>query len=166
MAEPKPKTLLLVRHAKAGKSAPGMHDRDRPLDDRGRRDAPKMGMRLVRRGARPDLILSSPALRAFTTAQLFAAALGIETDDIVVDARLYASAADTVLGIIQGVDDAVERLMVVGHNPELSELAHRLASQIDEMPTCSVAEFEFSSAAWADVGRAAPAKAALDEPED
>jgi phosphohistidine phosphatase len=158
--------LLLVRHAKAAKGDAGVHDRDRPLDDRGRRDAPRMGKRLAQHEARPDLILSSPALRALETAQLIAEALGGKAADIQVDERLYASTPATLLDIIQSLDDTLKRVMLVGHNPEMSELAHRFFGEIDEMPTCSVAEFEFASTTWADVGGLAPAKATLDQPKE
>jgi phosphohistidine phosphatase len=158
--------LLLVRHAKATKGDAGVHDRDRPLDDRGRRDAPKMGQRLAEREARPDLILASPALRALETAQLLAGALGYRAADIQVDERLYASTPVTMLSIIQGLDDTLKRVMLVGHNPEMSELAHRFSGEIGDMPTCSVAEFEFASTTWAEVGRIVPARATLAQPKE
>ena len=70
------KTLFLVRHAKSSRDDPSLPDRDRPLDDRGKRDAPTMGKRLAKRDVKPDLLLSSPALRALTTAQLMAEEVG------------------------------------------------------------------------------------------
>ena len=166
MSEPNARTLLLVRHAKASKGDPGMRDRDRALDERGQRDAPKMGKRLAKREMRPDLIVSSPALRALATAQLIAEALGVRAAEIKVDERLYATNPATLLGIIQELDDTLKRVMLVGHNPEFSELAHRFSSEITEMPTCSVAEFEFASTAWSDVGKLAPEKATLDHPKE
>ena len=85
------KTLFLVRHAKSSRDDPSLPDRDRPLDDRGKQDGPKMGKRLAKRDVKPDLLLSSPALRALTTAQLIAEEIGYKLKDIVVDDRLYAS---------------------------------------------------------------------------
>ena len=87
------KTLYLVRHAKSSRHDPSLSDRDRPLDERGKQDAPKMGQRLAKRDVRPDLLLSSPAVRALTTAQLIAEEVGYKRKDIVVDDRLYASSA-------------------------------------------------------------------------
>ena len=84
------KTLLLVRHAKSSRNEPALQDKDRPLNNRGKRDAPKMGKRLAKREVTPDLILSSPAKRALKTAQLIAKKLDYKLQDIVVDERLYA----------------------------------------------------------------------------
>jgi phosphohistidine phosphatase len=158
------KTLFLVRHAKSSKDDPTLPDKKRPLNDRGRRDAPRMGVRLAKRDVEPDLILSSPAERALTTAQLFAEELDYKAKNIVVDDRLYASTADDLLEVIHELDDAHKLVMVFGHNPEMSDLAHRLSDKIGDMPTCAVAEFEFDSKSWTVVGRQAPEKATLHEP--
>ena len=159
------KTLFLVRHAKSSKDDPTLADRDRPLADRGRKEAPKMGKRLARREVKPDLLLSSPALRALTTAQLIADELGCERKDIVVDDRLYASSAQGLLAVIRALDNTLDRVMLFGHNPEFTELAHRLSSEIVDMPTSAVAEFDFDTQAWSDVGELEPAKAVLDYPK-
>ena len=82
------KTLFLIRHAKSSWDDTALPDKDRPLGDRGRRDAPKMGKRLVKRDVKPDLILSSPARRALTTAEIIAKKLDYKLKDIVVDDRL------------------------------------------------------------------------------
>ena len=103
-------------------------------------------------------------MRALTTAQLFAEELDYKAKNIVVDDRLYASTADDLLEVIHELDDAHKRVMVFGHNPEMSDLAHRLSDTIGDMPTCAVAEFEFDSKSWTAVGRQAPEKAALHEP--
>ena len=141
-----------------------MPDRDRPLNDRGTRDAPKMGERLAKRDVKPDLILSSPARRALDTAEIIAKKLDYKRKDIVVDDRLYAVTADDLLAFIRGLGDKRERVMVFGHNPELTELAHRLSSKITHMPTCAVAEFTFDAKSWSNVGKDQPAKVALEYP--
>ena len=87
------KTLFLIRHAKSSWDDTALPDKDRPLNDRGKRDAPKMGKRLAKRDVKPDLILSSPAKRALTTAEIIAKKLDYKLKDIVVDDRLYAGAA-------------------------------------------------------------------------
>ncbi|HKX43412.1 MAG TPA: histidine phosphatase family protein [Burkholderiaceae bacterium] len=158
------KTLFLVRHAKSDKNDPTLPDRDRPLADRGQKEAPKMGKRLARRDVKPDGLVSSPALRALTTAQLIADEIGFKRQDIAVDERLYESSVDGLLAVIRGIDDRLARVMLFGHNPEFTELAHRLASDITEMPTCAVAEFEFDTTTWSDVGKVAPVTAKLDHP--
>ena len=158
------KTLILVRHAKASNDDPAWADRDRPLADRGRKEALEMGQRLARRNLKPDRLLSSPALRALTTAQLMADELGRERKDIVIDDRLYASSAQGLLTVIRALDDKFDRAMLFGHNPEFSELAHRLSSEIVAMPTCAVAEFRFDTTKWSELGMAAPVDATLDDP--
>lgn len=158
------KTLFLVRHAKASPAGLTLSDRDRPLADRGHEDARKMGRRLARHHAKPELLVSSPALRALTTARLFAEQIGCASQDIVVDDRLYASSADGLLAVVRALDDKVDRVMLFGHNPEFAELAHRLSSDIVGMPTCAVAEFHFDTKAWPDVGRIEPVRSTFDQP--
>ena len=159
------KTLFLIRHAKSSWGDTALPDKDRPLDDRGKRDAPKMGKRLAKRDVKPDLILSSPAMRALTTAEIIAKKLDYKLKDIVVDDRLYASEVDDLLNVIHKLGDKLERVMLFGHNPELSEFAHRLSSEITHMPTCAVAEFTFNAKSWSNIGKAKLAKVALDYPK-
>jgi phosphohistidine phosphatase len=159
------KTLFLVRHAKSSRDDLSLPDRDRPLDDRGRQDAPRMGKRLAKRDAKPDLLLSSPALRALTTAQLFADEVGYKRRDIVVDDRLHASSADDLLTVIRALDKKLNRVMLFGHKPEFTDLAHRLSSEIVDMPTCAVVEFDFDTKAWSDVGEVNPSKVVFDCPK-
>ena len=159
------KTLLLMRHAKSSRDDPSLPDRDRPLNDRGKQDAPRMGKRLAQRNVKPDLLLSSPALRALTTAQFIAEEVGDKRKDIVVDDRLYASSADDLLAVIRALDKKLHCVMLFGHNPEFTDLAHRLSSEIVHMPTGAVVEFSFDIKAWSDVGEVKPAKVVLDYPK-
>ena len=141
-----------------------MPDKDRPLNDRGKRDAPKMGKRLAKRDVRPELILSSPAMRALTTAEMIAKKLDYKLKEIVVDDRLYPGDADEMLTIIHRLDNELEVVMLFGHNPALTDLAHRFSSDIVHMPTCAVAKFKFTAKAWSSVGKSKLAKVALDYP--
>jgi phosphohistidine phosphatase len=159
------KTLLLMRHAKSSRDDPSLPDRDRLVNHRGKQDAPKMGNRLVQRDVKPDLLQSSPALRALTTAQLIAEEVGDKRKDIVVDDRLYASSADDLLTVIRALDKKLNCVMLFGHNPEFTDLAHRLSSEIVHMPTSAVVEFNFDMKAWSDVGEVKPAKVVLDYPK-
>ena len=159
------KTLFLIRHAKSSWGDTALPDEDRPLNDRGRRDAPKMGERLAKRDVKPDLILSSPAMRAVKTAEIIAKKLDYRRKDIVVDDRLYAVGADDLLDVIHKLSDKLDRVMLFGHNPELTVLAHRLSSKITHMPTCAVAEFTFDAKSWSKIGKVKPAKVALDYPK-
>ena len=159
------KTLFLIRHAKSSWDDPALSDKDRPLGDRGRRDAPRMGKRLAKGNVKPDLILSSPARRALTTAEIIAKKLDYKRKDIVVDDRLYASAVDGLLNVIHGLGDKLERVILFGHNPELTELAHRLSGEITHMPTCAVAEFTFNTKSWSKIVKTNLAKVTLDYPK-
>lgn len=120
------KTLLLIRHAKSSWDDIALPDKDRPLDDRGKRDATKVGKRLAKRDVKPDLIVSSPARRALATAEVIARKLDYKLKKMVVDDRLYAVGADDLLKVIHKLSDKLECVMLFGHNPELSALAHRL----------------------------------------
>jgi phosphohistidine phosphatase len=158
------KTLFLVRHAKSSWGDPTVSDRDRPLNDRGKRDAPKMGKRLAKLDARPDVILSSPARRALKTARMLAEELDYKLDDIRVDARLYATEPDVLLHVIGELGDGKKCVMLVGHNPELTELAHRYSSGIMHLPTCAVAEFAFDAESWSSALMGKPERVTLHTP--
>ena len=159
------KTLFLVRHAKSSRDDPALPDKERPLNDRGMRDAPRMGERLAKQDVKPDLIVSSPALRALATAEIIAKKLDYKVKDIVVDERLYAAAPDDLLEVIHELGDKPKRVMLFGHNPELAELAHRLSTKITDMPTCAVAGFSFDTKSWSNVGKQEPAKVTLHHPK-
>jgi phosphohistidine phosphatase len=159
------KTLFLVRHAKSSRDDPQLPDRDRTLNDRGRKDAPLMGQRLAGRDVKPDLVISSPAVRALSTAQAIAREIGYEERRITVDDRVYASSANILLTIVHGLDPKLDSVMLFGHNPEFATLAHHLSDEIEDMPTCAVAEFRFDTKSWRDVGGIAPSQVTLDAPK-
>ena len=159
------KTLFLIRHAKSSWDTPALPDKDRPLNPVGQRAAPKMGKRLAKRDVKPDLILSSPALRALTTAEIIAKKLDYKRKNIVLDDRLYGGNADNLLALVYGLGDKLHRVMLFGYNPELTELAHRLSSEITHMPTCAIAQFAFDAKSWSYIGKVKPTKAALDYPK-
>lgn len=160
------KTLFLVRHAKSSWDDPALADKDRPLNERGKRDAPKVGERLAKAGAKPDLILSSPAKRALTTAEIIARKLGYKRKNIVVDDRLYAVESEILLDVIHQLDDGAECVMLFGHNPELTKLAHRLSGKICHMPTCAVAELTFDVKLWKRIGEVSPSMVAVGHPRE
>ncbi|WP_109210293.1 MULTISPECIES: histidine phosphatase family protein [Microbacterium] len=137
-------TLALVRHAKSDWGDPGLDDHDRPLNDRGARDAPRMARRLAATGFRPDVILSSTALRARTTAEAFAAALGVAVS---LDPELYGAPASSLLAAAAA--SGAGSVMVVAHDPGMSALAGRLSDgRIGHMPTCAVATFTWTEGDW------------------
>ena len=159
------KMLFLVRHAKSSRDDPVLPDKDRPLKERGMRDASRVGEQMAKRGAKPDLILSSPARRALATAEIVAGKLDYRRKDIAVEDRLYAATADDLLAVVHELDDKTKHVMLFGHNPELTELAHRLSGKITEMATCAVAEFAFDIKSWSNVGVQEPASATLHTPK-
>src|SRR5437867_207593 len=159
------KTLFLVRHAKSSHDDPTLADKERPLNDRGLRDAATMGQRLAKQDVKPNLIVSSPAVRALATAEIISKKLNYKRKGIVVNERLYAAAAEEVLELIQELDDKLKSVMLFGHNPDLCELANRFSGKIMDMPTCAVAEFSFDTESWSNVGKRAPAKVTLHRPK-
>ncbi|HEV8688904.1 MAG TPA: histidine phosphatase family protein [Ideonella sp.] len=161
------KILYLVRHAKSSKDDPRLPDRDRPLNERGMRDAPMMGERLAQRGVHPDAVISSPALRALTTAELVAKPLGIGPESIKIDNRLYEASPAVLLAVIRALDDARASAMLFGHNPEFTELAQRLSGgDIADMPTCAVAEFHFDTPTWSHLGEQPAGHVRVDSPKN
>ena len=147
------KVLVLVRHAKSSWKDPTLDDRERPLNKRGERDAPEMGARLARRKHRPDLIVSSPAVRALQTARIIANKLGYARKEIVVEERLYGAGVVELLDVIRNADESVATLMLFGHNPGLTELANHLGPrEIPNLPTCGVLYLRFETDTWSVVG--------------
>lgn len=133
-----PRQLFLIRHAKSSWKDETLADIVRPLNRRGNRDAPEMGQRLLARGIRPQVIATSPAVRAHTTANIIAEQLQFE-GTFVVDSELYGASPDEVLGMIRKLDPEVHCAIFVGHNPGLTELANVWADEeIDNVPTCGI----------------------------
>lgn len=144
------KTLTVFRHAKSSWSDPSLPDRERPLSGRGERDATDMGARLRARGHTPDLILTSHAVRALSTAQAIAAALGMDASSIAVERRLYLAAPEAVLDVLAEQDDRIGHIVVIGHNPGLTELVNRLLPTfgLDDMPTAGVVTLSIDTPSW------------------
>jgi phosphohistidine phosphatase len=152
-------TLAIARHAKSDWGDPVLSDHDRPLNARGRRDAPAMAKLLAARGFRPAAILSSTATRAQDTAAAFAAALGVP---VTLERSLYGASAGTLLAVAAASGE--ERVLLVAHDPGLSELAHALAADITHMPTCAVATFVWDTDDWSSALAQPPARWLFDEP--
>ena len=146
------KTLYLIRHAKSSWKFPELDDFDRPLNKRGKRDAPMMGQRLYQQGILPDLIISSPAKRAKRTARAVAEAIGYFQSAIQYDEVVYDASAEDMVTSLRSVSDRVATLMLVAHNPGLTELANRLTSHAtDNVVTTGIVAIEFPVDAWADI---------------
>lgn len=160
------KDLILIRHAKSSWKDAGLDDRERPLNKRGERDAPEMGARLARRRSRPDLIVSSPAVRALETARIIARKLGYPRKDIVVKDRLYGAGVVELIDVIRNAPESVATLMLFGHNPGLTELANHLGPRpIPNLPTCGVLHLKFEADVWPVVGYARGDEVLFDFPK-
>jgi len=134
-----------VRHAKALPPDSQTEDIDRPLSDKGRGDAAAMAAWLAKTGAAPDVIVSSPAKRAFRTAQAFAEAFNAKA--ITVDQRVYEASPSELLDLMRGMQDKFATCVLVGHNPGLSELLALLSlAPTGELATCAVACVDFDEA--------------------
>jgi phosphohistidine phosphatase len=158
--------LTLVRHARTQPAMPGQDDWERALEARGQHDAPEMARRLKDICGKPELILSSPALRAITTANIMARALSINATKLLQDERLYLASPKTMLEVIHELGGHTRHLMLVGHNPGITEFADKLSSErsIDNMPTCAVYSLQFDVDAWPDVCWSTGVNAEFDYP--
>lgn len=143
------KTLLLMRHAKSSWEDDRLPDHKRPLNDRGRRDVPTMGDRLAKRELLPDMILSSPAERAKHTASIIAPYVKLPATRITLADELYMANPDIFLSLVQLCDDNVDTLMMVSHNPGITQFASTLTdAAIEHMPTAAIFICRFDVKAW------------------
>ncbi len=148
------KQLLIIRHAKSDWGNTNLRDFDRPLNKRGKVAAPEMAGRLVSADIKPEHIVSSPALRAITTAKYFASAWEIPSTNIEQEPNIYEAPAQALLSVINGFDNRFNQIALFGHNPGLTDLINYLDGYIDNLPTCGVALIEFPFDDWAMVSAA------------
>ena len=143
------KTLTLVRHAKSSWKDSSLADRDRPLNKRGNRDAPEMARRIAAAGIRPSLIVSSPAVRAWTTAKAVAKEIGYPIEFLQRENDLYLASLRNILDVLAAQDEKFNSLMVVGHNPGLTTFANYLAPGITHnVPTAGVVSVSIDQDDW------------------
>ncbi len=141
------KTLLVLRHAKSSWSEPGLDDHERPLNTRGRRDAPRMGGLVRRQRITPDIIISSDAVRACLTAEAVAKAARYK-GDIVLDRRLYLAGPSAIVAVLQGTRDENETVLIVGHNPGFEQLVAELTGESEDLPTAALAQIVLPIDRW------------------
>ena len=143
------KTLSIVRHAKSSWDSPELDDFDRPLNKRGKRDSVMMGERLLVQQRLPQRIVCSPALRAITTAKRMAKAMRLDQSLISTDSALYEADCDTLYDCVWSFDDDCDDMMLVGHNPGLSDLAQSLCRKnVAPLVTCAIIMLRFDCDAW------------------
>ncbi|TNE79330.1 MAG: histidine phosphatase family protein [Bacteroidetes bacterium] len=146
------KTLYLLRHAKSSWKDAKLSDIDRPLNKRGKDDAPVMGKRFQKLEVLPDFIISSPAKRAFKTIQTIAPLLGYSEKSIKIDMRLYGANVLELIRVIQEELDQHNSIMLVGHNPGFTHLIDTLTgTPIDNLPTCGLVRIDFNVKSWKQV---------------
>jgi phosphohistidine phosphatase len=146
------KRITLLRHAKAATGDSSTPDRERPLNERGRRDAPLMGRCLRAMGARPSLILTSPARRTLQTAQLVAREIDYPHEFLQREHDLYLASSNDILAVIARQDNAFNDMVVCGHNPGLTDLANQLTGAgIDNIPTGGFVIIEAPIREWQDL---------------
>lgn len=147
--------LFMIRHAKSSWKNPLQSDYERPLNDRGEADAPMMGERLKKLNIQPDLIISSTAKRAAQTAKNIAATMGYSGDDIKWYDKLYHCIPAVFEEVLYEVDDNVQTVFIVAHNPGITQFVNELSPsfQTDNMPTCGIVGVEFELKTWNEFSR-------------
>ena len=158
--------LTLVRHGEAEPAHSEQEDWSRALEQRGQRDAREMGQRLKGRKLKPDKLLTSPAVRALNTATIMARELGFAASKLQQDERLYLAPAKDMMKVVQELGGAARHVLVVGHNPGLTDFADQLSSErsLDNLPTCSVYSLEFDIGSWAELEWSTGVNADFDYP--
>ena len=146
------KNLFLTRHAKSSWGNPGLADIDRPLNERGKKAAPFMGKLIVDKGEKPDLLISSPANRALSTAKAFGGAMGLVENDIIIDRTIYGAGAQQLLELVQDQDDLYKSIMLFGHNPTFTSFVNLLTgNNIMNVVTCGVIRIDFEFSSWTNI---------------
>ncbi len=144
------KTLFLMRHAKAADGTSGMTDHERPLAPRGERDAPLMGTEIRRQGTLPDTVLSSDALRTRQTAEAVVAASGTTASPQFLSS-LYGAEVSDVLTVLEDLPDKCRSVLIVGHNPTVTHLLHKLTDSRETMQTATVACIGINIELWEEI---------------
>ncbi len=144
------KTLYLVRHAKSSWKNPELSDSERPLNKRGKHDAPLVGKFLKQKNEIPELIVSSPAKRALKTAEYFAEELHISKKIILVES-LYMAGIKDFISVIENIGDSVDSVMLFSHNPGITDFANYITdTDIENIPTAGTARIDFNISSWKD----------------
>ena len=151
------KTLLIIRHAKSSWDDAAMSDFDRPLNERGKRDAPAMARRLLKAGIDIDRFVASPAKRARQTAELFVQGFGKKEKHIQFIPELYHAAPAVFEEVVDGLDDADDTVAIFSHNPGITAFVNTLTTaRLDNMPTCAVFAAKCDTTHWKDFRQAKP----------
>jgi phosphohistidine phosphatase len=143
------RTLFLIRHAKSSWDNPALRDFERPLNNRGLITAPRMAQFLLKEGVKPDLLVSSPAKRAISTALFFGNTFGVADAQIVRNEDIYEASVVTMLRLISQLPDSAQTVFMFGHNPTFTELANGFTdSLIENVPTCGIVRIQSNADNW------------------
>ena len=143
------KKLILIRHAKSEWSVPGIKDIDRPLNERGYSDAHKIGAQLREKAPGKKLFISSPAIRAFSTALIIAREINYLQENILINSNLYEAEESVYEEIILSLDNSFDTVFIFGHNPTISQVVSQFCSTpYVEVPTCSVSFLKSDKESW------------------
>jgi phosphohistidine phosphatase len=145
------KSLLVLRHAKSSWKDANQADHDRSLNDRGKRDAPRIGRLIADQGLHPDLILSSTAKRARSTAKRVIEGGGFSCSKQLLD-EFYLAPPETYIDTLQQLPNEIERVLIIGHNPGLEALVGFLTGEHETLPTAALVQIEFEFDAWDELG--------------
>lgn len=145
------KTLFVVRHAKSSWGDLTLKDFDRPLNERGQRNAPEMAQRLLKKNYAIDAFVTSTARRAFETASHFIKTYGRPKEELILREKLYHAPAEAYFEVVAALDDRYDAVAIFGHNPGITAFVNQLtATRIDEMPTCAIFAVEADIRHWRD----------------
>ena len=151
------KTLYITRHGKSSWDFDNITDIDRPLNSRGVNNAYLMAEKLKSKGQIPDLLLSSPAIRALHTANIFLRTLGMDWDSLKINEKIYFGYTNDILEVIRQLDNRYASVMVFGHNPAFTELANNfLKTPVDNIPTAGIVTLVFPVDKWTEIRNASP----------
>ena len=149
------KTLILIRHAKSDWSNEGLSDSERPLNERGKKDAPEMAQRLRKKGLKIDSFISSPAKRAFRTARFFAKEFDMNKDEIRIENTLYGALPSQFEQTVSLLKERENTVALFSHNPGITEYANTLSSvHTDNIPTCGIFAVQANVQSWKEFAKA------------
>lgn len=161
------KTIILVRHAKSDWSHEGLSDEERPLNERGKKDAPEMAKRLAKKGLKIDAFVSSPAKRAKKTARYFAEEFGVAKDDVKIENSLYGAGPQQFAQVVASLKEDLNTVALFSHNPGITDYANSLTNvHTDNIPTCGVFAVQADAKTWMQFGAAEKSFLFFDYPKN
>jgi len=144
------KQLLILRHAKSSWNDASLDDWQRPLNDRGRRDAPRVGEWLRNHSRQPEVIITSDAVRARTTAEAVVKAAGYSIE-VMIEPSLYHATTQAVLDVLNDVREGVQTVLIVGHNPGLEDLVRQLTGEYHPLTTAALLDLDVPIGRWSEL---------------